>query len=134
MARASSPASTSLLAPSTRYFQRRITGCPSACSRWASSTASRCDDVSMSTSHPGRPVGAGVEEHAGPVRGHRDAVTEAAAHVVLDLVLADGLDRVPDTGLIVERDRHPPVVVCHRGDSTGPRPASGPARDVWLRP
>ena len=32
-------ASSSLLAPSTRYFQRRITGRPSACSRSASLTA-----------------------------------------------------------------------------------------------
>ena len=67
---------------------------------------------------PGSNLGARVEKNAGAVRADRDAVTEPPAHIVLHLMLAQRLQRPPGMGLIVKRDRHSPVVVCHGRDST----------------
>jgi len=41
-------------------------------------------------------------------------------------MLANGLNRPLDVGLIAERDGHPPVI-CHNADSTAPRSCSPPA-------
>src|SRR5579859_4052064 len=64
-----------------------------------------------------RVLGSGVQEDVGTVGGNRDTVAEPAAHVLFDLVLTHGLNRLLDVVLIPKRDRHSPVFVCHRGDS-----------------
>jgi hypothetical protein len=46
-------------------------------------------------------------------------------------MLANGLNRPLDVGLIAERDGHPPVI-CHNADSTAP-PPGGPVRDPPVR-
>jgi len=73
-------------------------------------------------------LGARVEKDARVTSAHSDAVAEPTAHVVLHLVLAQGLQRPPDMPLIVKRDRYPPVVVCHGPtlpSSPGPHPRTG---------
>jgi hypothetical protein len=58
----------------------------------------------------GRVCGAGIEEDAGAVRRYRDAMTEPAAHVVLQLMVAQGPDYPLGIAPGVQGDRDPPIV------------------------
>ena len=59
-------------------------------------------------------IGGGGEEDVRIVGGHRDAVPEPTANVVLHLGLADGLNRLLDMRRVAECDGHPPVI-CRGG-------------------
>lgn len=63
---------------------------------------------------PGRVLGGGGEEEVRIVGGHRDAVPEPTANVVLRLGLADGLNRLLDMRRVAECDGHAPVI-CRGG-------------------
>ncbi|MFY9649610.1 hypothetical protein, partial [Trebonia sp.] len=66
-------------------------------------------------------LGTGIKEDGGTIDGHHDTVSQPAEHIAFHLMLANGLNRPLNVGLIAERDGHPPVI-CHNADSTASPP------------
>src|SRR5436190_2086534 len=86
-------ASSSLFAPTTRYFQRR-TGC----------------------SPSGRAFAVGVDKDSAGSGADGDSAPEACDHLVLDVVAPEPVEQLLDQAFLVKGCRHAPVV-CHQSSS-----------------